>query len=74
LAGSEDTSGYISTDKLAELIESTPKEFLCILNASFKPDGDVFEEHARAHIPGAIHFDLGVLPDAKAPYPHKPQN
>ena len=52
----------------------SPAGSLCILNASFNPDGDAFEDHSKAHIPGSLFFDLGVVRDIQSPYPHTMPN
>ena len=56
------------------MIESMSAGSLCILNASFSPDGDAFEDHAKSHIPNALFFDLGVIRDVNSSYPHMMPN
>ena len=56
------------------MIATYPADALCILNASFNPNGDVYEDHYKAHIPGALFFDLDLVRDIQSPYPHMMPN
>ena len=60
----QDQSGYISTDDVAGLIESSPAT-LRILNCSVKmgEGPDPFLEHSKTHIKGARFFDLQLCRD-----------
>ena len=62
---------YISTEQLAQMIETMPANELCILNSTVKPEAecDVFREHANARIPGAKFLDLTLVKDLQSPYP-----
>jgi 3-mercaptopyruvate sulfurtransferase SseA len=63
---------FISTEQLAEMLASYPKDKLCILNATCKPmaETDVFKEHSTSRIPGAKFLDLTICRDLASPYPH----
>ena len=67
---------FISTEQLAEMLASYPKDKLCILNATCKPEAemDVFKEHSTSRIPGAKFLDLSVVRDMASPYPYMMPN
>ena len=59
---------FISTNELAQMILTMPRDKLRILNASVKDDTDVFKEHAMARIPYARFFDHHIAKDQGTPY------
>ena len=63
---------FISTEELARLIESCPKEELCILNSTVNPADElaVYKEHEKSRIPGAKVLDLTITRELSSPYPH----
>ena len=67
----EANSAFITTDRLAELIQSLPPDKLRILNASYNFIGEinVYRDHANSRIPGARFLDLSVVRDIESPYP-----
>lgn len=61
-------SPLISTEELAERLEEPG---LRVLDGSWHLDGrDAQADFARAHIPGAVFFDLESASDANSPLPH----
>ena len=58
----------ISTNELAALLEA---QELRLIDGSWHLDGrDAAAQFAKAHIPGALFFDLEAISDAESPLPH----
>ena len=57
---------------MANLIETSPKDKLRILNATVSQQAnfDEVKQHALERIPGAVFLDMSIMRDLKAPYPH----
>lgn len=70
-AATQENTAFVSTEELVQMMKTLPADKLRILNASVKPlnECDVFEEHARARIPGAAFLDLTLVRDLSSPYP-----
>jgi hypothetical protein len=51
-------SPFISTEQLAKMMETLPKGKICVIDATFKPNGDLYREHSENSLPGSIFLDL----------------